>query len=168
MNNRSISLLTFGALLLFLRISSSDVKAAEGGYSNYIPGTYGDFGASVEPPTKWTIRNDYYNYQADGGRSVRSGLLELDTDLEFNVHFLTVLYKSDLEFLGGRYATGVFLPTVVDADIEAGISVSGSRVARQGDVTRFGDATFIPGILYWRKENFHFSVMYSVVQDIVE
>jgi hypothetical protein len=137
--------------------------AAEGGYSNYIPGTYGDFAASVEPPTKWTIRNDFYHYQADGGRSFRSGLLELDVDLELNMHFLTVLYKTDLELFGGRYATGVFLPTVVNVDVESGISVLGARVARQDDVTKFGDATFIPGVLYWRKGNFHFSLAEYIV-----
>ena len=163
MNKSVLSLFTLAAFSLVLCLSISDVKAAEGGYSNYVPGTYGDFGASVEPPTKWTIRNDYYNYQADGGGSVRSGLLELDTDFEVNAYFLTVLYKSDLEFLGGRYATGVFLPTVVDVDIEAGISASGSRVAFQDDVTRFGDATFIPGILYWKKDNFHFSFAEYIV-----
>ncbi|RKY09454.1 MAG: hypothetical protein DRP56_02605 [Planctomycetota bacterium] len=135
----------------------SDVKAAEGGYSNYVPGTYGDFGSSVEPPTKWTIRNDYYNYRANGKESVRSGRLELDVDFEVNAHFLTVLYKPGFEIFGGRYATGIFLPTVVNTDIESGISVSGSRVARQDDVTKMGDATFIPGIFYWRKDNFHFS-----------
>ena len=137
--------------------------AAEGGYSNYVPGTYGDFAASVEPPTKWTIRNDYYYYQADSNRSVRSGLLELDADLEFNMHFLTALYKTDLEFFGGRYATGVFVPTVVNVDIEAGISASGSRVAVQDEVTRFGDMTFIPGVLYWKKGNFHFSLAEYII-----
>ena len=163
MNIRLILPFTYAVFLCVLCICISDVKAAESGYSNYLPGMYGDFGAAVEPPTKWTIRNDYLNYQGDGRGSVRSGLLELDTDFEVNAHFLTVLYKSDLELFGGRYATGVFLPTVVDVDIDAGISVAGSRVAFQDDVTRFGDATFIPGILYWRKENFHFSFAEYIV-----
>ena len=163
MNKKLVLLFTFAVFSSVMCLSISDVKAAEGGYSNYIPGTYGDFAASVEPPTKWTIRNDYYNYKADGGRSVRSSLLELDAKLDFNMHFLTVLYKSEHELFGGRYASGVFLPTIVDADIEAGISVSGSRVARQDDVTRFGDATFIPGILYWNKGDFHFSLAEYII-----
>jgi hypothetical protein len=45
--------------------------AAEGDYSNYVPGTYGDFAAAVEPSSKFTIRNDIYYYQADIVRSVR-------------------------------------------------------------------------------------------------
>ena len=159
MKSFKIFILAVFALMVFV----SNVLAAEGGYSNYIPGTYGDFAAAVEPPTKWTIRNDYYHYQADGGRSIRSGLLALDADLEMNIDFLTVLYKPDIEFLGGHYATGVFLPMVVNVDLEAGISVLGSRVARQDDVTRFGDATLIPGALYWNKGNFHFALAEYIV-----
>ena len=157
------SLKIFILAVFVLMVFVSNLFAAEGGYSNYVPGTYGDFAAAVEPPTQWTIRNDYYHYQADGGRSIRSGLLSLDMDLEMNIDFLTVLYKSDLEFLGGRYATGVFLPMVVNVDLEAGISVLGSRVARQGDVTNFGDATFIPGVLYWNKGNFHFALAEYII-----
>jgi hypothetical protein len=161
--SKRLLVFTFAAFSLVLCLSTSEVEAAEGGYSNYVPGTYGDFAAAVEPPTKWTIRNDYYYYQADGGSSVRSGLLELDADLEFNIHFLTVLYKSDLEFFGGRYATGVFVPTVVNVDIDTGISVLGSRVGFQDEVTRFGDVTFVPGVLYWRKGNLHFSLAEYIV-----
>jgi hypothetical protein len=163
MNKNLVSFLTFAAFSFVLCLSNSHVKAAEGGYSNYVPGTYGDFAASVEPPTKWTFRYDYLNYQADGGRSVRSGLLEVDAELEFNIQFLTLLYKSDLEFLGGRYAAGVFMPAVVNADIDTDISVAGNRFALQDEVTRFGDATFIPGVLYWKKDNFHFSLAEYIV-----
>ena len=58
----------FLALLLsvsLLPISTVSAQAAEGGYSNYIPGTYGDFAAVIEPTSKLTIRNDLYYYQDD-------------------------------------------------------------------------------------------------------
>jgi hypothetical protein len=46
--------------LLFFLVSStwsSSLVAAEGGYSNYIPGTYGDFGVALAPdPMFITIR----------------------------------------------------------------------------------------------------------------
>ena len=41
-------------------IGAGTGRAAEGGYSNYLPGTYGDFAAAMEPPTQFTIRNDLY------------------------------------------------------------------------------------------------------------
>jgi hypothetical protein len=160
MNKKLTIFFTFA---VFICLGVSVVEAAEGGYSNYVPGTYGDFGLAVEPPTKWTIRNDYHNYQADGGRSVRSGQLALDTDLEVNIHFLTVLYKTEQEFFGGRYAVGALVPTVVNIDSDTGISVSGTRFSFQDEITRCGDIAFVPGILYWKKDNFHFSLAEYIV-----
>lgn len=55
--NRKVNIVLLVTLLM--AIGTIDLMAAEGGYSNYIPGTYGDFAAAVEPPTKLTIRNDY-------------------------------------------------------------------------------------------------------------
>jgi hypothetical protein len=145
-----------------LSISAVSVQAAEGGYSNYIPGTYGDFAAAVEPPSKFTIRNDIYYYQADGGRSVRSGLLEADADLEFLMDFLTILHKPDVEIFGAHYAYGVFIP-IVHVDIDTGISVGGLRVGRQDDNFGLGDVTLIPGVLYWNRGNLHFALAEYIV-----
>jgi hypothetical protein len=151
--NKFLVLLTSLSLLY---ISATSAQAAEGGYSNYTPGTYGDFAAAVEPPTKFTVRNDIYYYQADSSRSVRSGLIEVDADLEFIMDFLTLLYKPEVEILGAHYAFGVFIP-VVHADIDTGIRLGNLQVRRQDDVFGLGDVTLIPGILFWNKGNFHFT-----------
>ena len=73
--------------VLFVALAGTweTVNASEGGYSNYIPGTYGDFAAAVEPPTKLTIRNDFFHYGADGDDSVRSGLVEAEAEFQFNL-----------------------------------------------------------------------------------
>jgi hypothetical protein len=142
--------------LIIVVLAYNYTMAAEGGYSNYVPGTYGDFAAAVEPPTKFTLRNDIYYYQADIDRSVRTGLLEADADLEFIMDFLTLLYKPDVEILGARYALGAFIP-FVRADIETGIDLGSLRVSRQDDVFGLGDVMLIPGILFWNKGNFHFA-----------
>ena len=67
------SVLAVYALFACLVASTTMVRAAEGGYSNYIPGTYGDFAMAVEPETKLTIRSDSYYYGADTRRAVLSG-----------------------------------------------------------------------------------------------
>lgn len=148
--------------LSLLTVSVVSAHAAEGGYSNYVPGTYGDFAAAVEPPSKFTIRNDIYYYQADGGRSIRSGLLEADAELEFFIDFLTILHKPDMEIFGAHYAYGVFIPLVY-ADIDTGISVGSLRVGRQDDTFGLGDVTLIPGVLYWNRGNFHFALAEYIV-----
>ena len=154
--------LAFLISLSLLYISTVSAQAAEGGYSNYIPGTYGDFAAAVEPPTKFTVRNDIYYYQADGARSVRSGLIEADADLEFIMDFLTLLYKPDVEILGAHYAFGVFIP-IVHADIDTGIRLGNLQVRRQDDTFGLGDLTLIPGIFFWNHGNFHFALAEYIV-----
>jgi hypothetical protein len=154
--------LTLAISLSFLSISAVSVQAAEGGYSNYVPGTYGDFAAAVEPPTKFTVRNDMYYYQADGEGSVRSGLIEADADLEFIGDLLTLLYKPEVEILGAHYAFGVLIP-IVYVDIDTGILLGNSEVRRQDDTFGLGDLTLAPGILFWNRGNFHFTLAEYIV-----
>ena len=99
-----------------------NVGASEGGYSNYIPGTYGDFAMAVAPSETWTLRNDTYYYDASASSSVRSGNLEFGTDLRFLMNFTTLVYKPEIEVFGGQFATGVFVP-IVDLDLDASLSI---------------------------------------------
>jgi hypothetical protein len=153
------------ALLILMGImllAAPSAHAAEGGYSNYVPGTYGDFAAAVEPSTKFTVRNDIYYYQADIARSVRSGLIEADADLEFISDFLTLLYKPEVEIFGAHYAFGVLIP-FVHADIDTGIRIGNLQVRQQDDTFGLGDITLIPAVLFWNHGNFHFTLAEYIV-----
>lgn len=149
-------------IVLVLSLMTSAAIAAEGGYSNYVPGTYGDFAAAVAPPPGFTLRNDLYYYQADGGASVRSGLIEAGADLEFMMDFITLLHNPGLQILGAQYAYGVFIP-IVYADIDVSLRVGNVSVSRQDDTFNLGDITFIPMLLYWNHENFHFSLAEFII-----
>ena len=154
---------TVGILtIFFLAIGINSAQAAEGGYSNYIPGTYGDFAAAVEPPTKLTIRNDIYHYNADTKKAVLSGLIEVDADLEIDMNLLTLLYKPGVEVFGAQYGFGALVP-IVHMDINAGIRIGGFPVRRQDDVVGLGDIALIPGILFWRSGNYHFTLAEYIV-----
>jgi hypothetical protein len=144
-------------------VSGGNLLAAECGYSNYVPGTYGDFAAAVEPASKWTVRNDFYYYAADGGRSVRSGLAEVGVDIEIIADYLTVLFKPDFKLFRASYAIGAFLTPVTHVDIDSDLSIGGFRTSSRDDETNLGDQTFIPGILFWNSGNFHFSLAEYIV-----
>jgi hypothetical protein len=150
-------------LFVVFSIGSSSGRAAEGGYSNYIPGTYGDFAAATEPPTKFTIRNDFYYYGADGDASVRSGAVEADAEFTVFMNLVTLLYKPEVEIVGAHYAFGALVPAVVYVDIDARVRVGPLEVKRNDDVVDFGDLTLIPGILFWNYENFHFTLAEFIV-----
>ena len=153
------------ALALLPLISSvitTNVFAAEGGYSNYIPGTYGDFATAVAPADGLTIRNDLYYYQADDSASVRGGVVQNEADLEFAMDFFTLLHKPGIEILGAQYAYGVFIP-VGYVDVEAKLQLGDREVQMQDDIFNLGDVAFIPAVLFWNTDNFHFSVSESIV-----
>jgi hypothetical protein len=78
-------------LLVFVLLGHIQANAAEGGYSNYIPGSYGDFGMALAPTETWTLRNDIYSYGADVKASVRSGTVEVGADLDFLVNMSTLV-----------------------------------------------------------------------------
>ena len=98
--NMAWRILAAGCLVIAL--ANHGARAAEGGYSNYIPGTYGDFGMALAPTERWTLRDDVYYYDASTNSSVRSGNLEVGADLQFLMNFTTLLYTPDIEIFGAH------------------------------------------------------------------
>ena len=143
-------------------LAVKDARAAEGGYSNYIPGTYGDFGMALAPSETWTLRNDLYYYDASSDRSVRSGAIEAGADLTFLMNFTTLLYKPDIEVLGAQFAIGVFVP-IVDLDFDARLSIGNTVVSTSDRATGLGDIALIPIALYWNKGNIHTSFAQFII-----
>ena len=147
---------------LFVVLSNPTAMAAEGGYSNYIPGTYGDFGMALAPTQTWTLRNDIYSYDASTDLSIRSGNLEVGADLEFLMNFTTMLYKPDIELFGAQFAAGVFVP-LVDLDIDADLSIGDMTVRSRDSASGLGDVALIPFALFWTRGNIHMSFAEFVV-----
>jgi hypothetical protein len=143
-------------LVLLLAVSATTADAAEGGYSNYVPGTYGDFGMALEPAGKLTLRNDIHYYNADVTRSIRSGRLEAEAELSFLLNMTTLLYKPDIEIFGGQYAFGTMIP-VVHAEFEAGLGAGSTTLRASDDTTNIGDITLVPVALYWNWGKAHLS-----------
>lgn len=144
----------------------TSAQAAEGGYSNYIPGFYGDIALAVEPDQGLAMRNDFYFYSAEGSGSVRSGLVELEVDIDFAFDYFSLLYKTDKEIFGARYAYGATF-VAGKVDISGKIAAGATSVDFSDDKTSYGDITFIPGLFYWNNgENFHFSQAFYVVAPV--
>jgi hypothetical protein len=139
-----------------LSIPVFSVQAAEGGYTNYIPGFYGDFALAVAPPEGLSIRNDVYHYSADGDASVRSGQVEADVDISFTYDYITFFYKTDIEILGGQYAFGI-TPAIGSVDIDANLRVGNLNAGIDDQYTGLGDLTINPLQLFWNKDNYHFA-----------
>jgi hypothetical protein len=140
--------------------------AAEGGYSNYVPGFYGDLALAVEPEQGLAIRNDFYFYNAEADRSVRSGLVELEVDLEISLDYLSILYKTDQKVLGAGYAFGATF-VAGKVDISGEIAVGPFTQGFSDDKTSYGDITFIPAIFYWNNgDKLHFTQSFYIVAPV--
>ena len=138
----------FLGCLLGVLLGSSPGLAAEGGYSNYIPGTYGDFGVAITPEPGFYLQNYLYYYSADANKEVRQGQVEFDVELEIAMEFPIVFYVTDLELLGGRYALGGGIPLVY-ANLSAKVGVGPFEENISEDRLNIGDAYLIPMSLYW-------------------
>ena len=155
-------------ILLFIILSgfSSLSAAAEGGYSNYIPGFYGDIALAVEPADGLSMRNDVYFYNADGGGSVRTGLIELEVDVDLTFDYLTLLYKPGVEVFDAQYAFGTVL-VYGKVDLSGELEVGPFSESFGDDKTSYGDMTLIPGVFYWNNgDKWHFSQSFFVVVPI--
>jgi hypothetical protein len=143
-------------ILIFAAISAAPQLAwgAEGGYSNYIPGTYGDFGMALAPAETWTLRNDFYFYDASTKLSLRSDKIEVGADLDFFMNFTTLLYKPELEVFGAQFAAGVFVP-LVHLDIDSSLQIGDQLISASDSANGLGDIALVPLALYWTSGNIH-------------
>ena len=151
-------------ILIFAAISAAPqlARGAEGGYSNYIAGTYGDFGMALAPAETWTLRNDLYFYDASSKLSLRSGKIEVGADLDFFMNFTTLLYKPELEVFGAQFAAGVFVP-LVDLDIDSSLRIGDQLISVSDSASGLGDLVLIPFALYWNSGNIHTSFAQFIV-----
>ncbi len=133
-------------------------RAAEGGYSNYVPGTYGDFGLAMEPPGKLTLRNDVYYYTADTSRVSRNGNLQSEVELTFMLNMTTILYKPEVQVFDAQYAFGTLIP-VIHVEFDASVG----DLSLSADTTGLGDITLVPGILFWNHGKAHMSLAQYVI-----
>ncbi|MGI9247646.1 MAG: SphA family protein, partial [Woeseiaceae bacterium] len=108
---------------------------------------------AVAPADGWSVRNDVYYYGADGGRSVRSGQVEVGIDISLFYDYATFLYKPGTELLGGQLA---FSGTLAGGhvDLDANLSVAGQPFGVSDDKTGLGDLTF-GSYIYWPKDKWN-------------
>jgi len=138
------------------------VYAAEGGSSNYLAGTYGDFGVALTPDPGFFLQNYFYYYSGDVNRAVRQGQVEGSVELTFAMEFPILFYITDLEILGGRYALGAGIPLVY-ADLSAKLRVGPFERSISTDRVGIGDAYLIPVALYWNVEDVSLNFYQGIV-----
>ena len=155
------------SLLAAALITAPAAQAMEGGYSNYGPGFYGDFGVAVAPAPGFYLRKDFYYYSADEsrGRFVQNREIRAGLDLRTAMCMTTGLMVLEREVLGGRYAFGAAVP-VVYSELSSKLSVGARTVPDEADRLAIGDVGVVPASLFWSFGNLHLNVYESVMVPI--
>jgi outer membrane protein OmpA-like peptidoglycan-associated protein len=89
--------------------------AAEGGGSNYMPGTYGDFGAGMSPPSY--LRNDVIFYEAGIGPRPINGGLDPGFEQDLWMDRLTLGGFMDSGSSGAKFGIELQIPYVFDLTV---------------------------------------------------
>jgi len=119
---------------------------AEGGGSNYLQGTYGDFGAGLAP--KSYLRNDVILHDASIGPRPVNGGLDAGFDQDLWMDRLTIGGFSDFEILGGRAGIELTLPYVFDLTVTQYTSGTGFDTFASPRDHGFGDPIIRPQLAW--------------------
>ena len=109
----------FGWLLggmgtLFL---ASPVLAGEGGASNYLQGTYGDFQSGIFGPPGLYYRDDLFFYDASIGARPLGGRVAIGVDQKVWGNLSKFSYLTNFKILGARVGTAIAIPVVLNASV---------------------------------------------------
>jgi hypothetical protein len=161
---RSLRYASFCLVVLFLvktAFPAPAAFAAEGGASNYFPGSYGDFAVAVAPEPGWLFLNYNLFVDADVDRTVLQGRVNISLETFAYINMSSLLYTCKKPVLGGRFAMGGFLP-IGYADLKAQVSAPINANVDDSE-TALGDIALLPASLYWNKGNWYFNLYEMIV-----
>jgi hypothetical protein len=141
---------TLSLLLATLHFTALSAHAAEGGYTNYFPGFYGDFGVAVAPDPGPYFMQYLFGYTADGGRTrfVQNGEIRTDVELDLALYAAVGLMVLDKKIAGGRYGFGGWVP-VTYQDLSFTLDLGPLSRSVSDDLIGVGDVGFIPAYFWW-------------------
>jgi hypothetical protein len=145
--------------------TASPSFAGEGGGSNYLQATYGDFQAAVWGPAGLYARDNLFYYPASIGVRPLGGKVALGVNEQVTANLATAAYLSDYTFLGARVGAAIAVPYVLNADVSGtGIVPAGAfGVFKAGSVSGLGDIFVSPVQLNWTSGNQHFTFSPGIV-----
>jgi hypothetical protein len=162
------STVALGALSLTCGLAALPAAATEGGVGLYVPGLRGPL-AGVVPPPGFYFNNDAYYYYGElpGARRLQiGGAVVSNVKQRSYVDFVTPIWVTPLEVLGGHLAFSVSLPFGAPY-VSAGALIVAPRFDRafrfkQRDQDfNFGDPV-VGSFIGWHSGNFHWQAGVSV------
>jgi hypothetical protein len=155
----------FSAIAAILIFSTAQLaRAAEGGFSLYLPGLAGDIAlAQSTEPGDLQVANTLFIQSGDVGAAVLQGRVNADLDLTLVLDIVSASYAFEREVLGARYSIGGAIPFGY-AKLKATITIPGlgSRDADRDDFN-IADIVIVPLELTWSFDDFSLQLGHAIV-----
>jgi hypothetical protein len=103
---------------------ASPALAGEGGGSDYLQGTYGDFQAGIFGPPGLDYRSDLFYYTASIGVSPLGGRVDVGFNEKVWGNLSKITYLTNIKILGARVGTSIAIPYVLNADVSGSATTS--------------------------------------------
>jgi hypothetical protein len=140
----------------------SQVHAAEGAFSHYLPGVAGDIAIAQAPEPGLQVANTVWIQTGDAGAAVLQGLLDLNLDTTTVLNIVAAAYTFKTDFTRGTYTIAAAVPfgyAALDATI---IGAGGTRIRASEDSFELSDIFLIPVQLNWGVADFSFKLAQSI------
>lgn len=150
-------------LSILLPVLTAPAEAAEGAWSSYTPGTYGDFSLNYAPPGLY-VRNYVAKISAEVDDYPVQPAVEAKLDQSTWFDLLVITYISEKKLLGGNYFCVFNIPYGFSAKLDADVELVNQPYLSMDDSTSgLGDIQITPIGLMWHKGYFHFVLAENVV-----
>ena len=148
--------------LLLATLAMPPARAAEGGFSFYLPGTAGDIALAQTPEPGWLVANTVFVQRGDVGAAVLQGRVNLGVDFDMALDIVSATYTFGQVVLGGRYTIGAAFPF---GYAELGATITGplgGTFSAEGDTFDIGDVALVPVQLNWSFGNYSLKISETV------
>jgi hypothetical protein len=147
-----------GALILFTFLKQS-AYAGEGGWSNYTPGTYGDFSMNYAAPGLYFTESIFYfKGKLDDIPVLPTIYANGKQTTWFNL--LSVSYVAQKKLLGGHYFVSANVASGLSSKLDLDVQGVG---ALDDNTTGLGDVWVAPFGLMWNLGSFHITLTEAFV-----
>lgn len=168
MAHRSLSQLIAGAFALTAIALSPNLRASEGGSSNYLQGTYGDFATGMLGDKGFYLLNDLIYYDASIPYSALGHSVDGYAAQAVWGDLVKFAYISDLKVFGGRYNAAILLPVLFGSSVTRHIAGRAPTKAANSDINGIGDVYVTPAALGWNWSDHHLNANLSFIAPTAE
>jgi len=148
--------------LLYTAANPAPSPAAEGSWSHYVQGTYGDFGFGVIPTAGFSFRNDLIYNKSSVDQRIFGGKAYAEATQDSVIDLMKFFYFYDVPVISGKIGFGALVPGVFNANADASLKAGSFQKAGSGHAGGFSDIAALPLIVNANKGNFHFTFLPAI------